>query len=335
MGKLTFGLGVALGVVATAAIGGAGAWCHFAAEGSSRSGACADAHDDDDSARQPDWPSLRNSLGRATAEFARRIYNGTSAPDSARSISGVVIGPDGRPAAEAQVFVVRDGVYSPPVATDAEGRFVVDRAAPEDSRLFAYKEGAAAWLDGNPAPGSRVTLRMSAPGWIEGELKSGGAPIDQQAFLWMGYSGVATMLPGGSAMFSGGHFRLRVPAGDHWIHVASRQAPALGGHARVHVESGQTTAVAIPMESARASVQGHVTSDATGRPLTNYRVTLTMPDNTHEASYPPHRSTFKFSGRTEGDRELLFTANGYRSKRVAVHIEQDKALDLGNVVLER
>jgi hypothetical protein len=147
---------------------------------------------------------------------------------------------------------------------------------------------------------------------------------------------VSAVLPGlwgRSATIKEGYFKFEtVPAGDVEIHLAVGETPAFTAHTLVHVEPGRTTTVKLDPAPGTSSVAGTVESAATHKAL-EFEAFLLMPDGSPEAWYPT-RGHFKFSGRTPGDRVLLFVARGYKPRRLPVSLEANRDMNLGDVLLE-
>jgi len=142
-------------------------------------------------------PSLVHRVrGAAGGEISIDLVIG----DAARTITGRVLGPDGRPVAGAAVAILpiaatRQGppTSAAPVAraswlrTDAEGAFRSDEATAGVSLVFASASGLApTWVevDADRAP-AFADLRLATGARLEGTVQRDGAPMPfAQVMLW-------------------------------------------------------------------------------------------------------------------------------------------------------
>jgi len=255
----------------------------------------------------------------------------------AGTISGVVLEPDGQPAQGAKVVLVAGDMMTAPVLTDANGHFSIAAWSSGEALVYAHEQGKSARYRADAPPASSVTLQLVEPGTIKGTLR---LPEGLTAADFMGYIGPAkipALLPGiwwgPRATFSGNEFTIEnVPAGDIQVHVAS-QSLAMAGHAQVRVEPKVVATIIVDMQAARSSVAGSVLNASTRQTIAGYQAFLLLADSSPEAWYMPGQR-FAFVTLTAGDRVVLITAPGYRSKRVSAHLVEGETTDLGQVLLE-
>jgi hypothetical protein len=249
-------------------------------------------------------------------------------------IAGVVVNPDGTPAAGAEVVVVA-GDRSDRARADSAGHFAVHSPATGEALLYAYVEGRSARQQRTFDDHASVTLKLVEPGTIEGSLAGPGASAGGS--VWLTPGKVAAILPGiwgRQAPVSGGRFELdKVPAGDIEIQFAIKGESNVAGHALVHVDPGATATAVLDLKPATASVSGNVVSAKTHQALA-IEAFLLLPDGSPEAWYPVPGGHFGFGDRSAGDRVLLLVAPGYVPRRVPVTLVEGKADDVGDVVLE-
>ncbi len=256
---------------------------------------------------------------------------------SPRTISGVVLEPDGRPVRAAQVVVVAGDTMTAPVDTDDSGSFSIGTSSSGETLVYAHKEGRTARYSAGGPPASAVTLTLVEPGTIKGKLKLPKRAKADDFVSWIGPAKVPALLPGiwwgPKAEFSGTEFMIEnVPAGDIQLHFAS---PSLkrSGHDQVRVEPNGVATITVDLQRAESSVKGMVRDAVTRQEIPGYQAFLLLADGSPEAWYQPG-PTFMFSGRAPGDRIVLITAPGYTSKRVPAHLSEGTATDLGQVLLD-
>ncbi len=252
-------------------------------------------------------------------------------------VSGVVLRPDGQPASGAKVVVVANDSMSEPVYTDEHGAFSLDSWPIGDTLVHASDHGRSARVSSSARPEAGLSLTLVEPGTIQGEVRLPKRAHADDLQGYIGPAGVSALLPGvwwgPKPKFKGNRFTIEnVPAGDVQVFVGSEKLK-LAGQSKVRVEPGRVSTVSIDVQRAESRVHGLVLSATTHKAIPRYQAFLLLPDGSPEAWYLPGPE-FSFVARTAGDRVLLFTAPGYKSKRVSVHLEDGQSSDIGQVLLE-
>jgi hypothetical protein len=203
-------------------------------------------------------------------------------PASERSVGGVVLDPDGRPAAEAFVECVggADEAVKHTRTTDAEGRFVLPPEA-AGCRATAHAPTSEPSDPVVLAAGMGNVLRLARAGGISGiVVDEAGAPVPS---FWIGVESFVAK-DGESEVSAGGRTRkVDSPdgtftleglfAGRYVLSAASEGLPP-GKSDGVDVERGRVTPYARIVLARGATLTGVVTDAQTGRPIAGAAVAL-------------------------------------------------------------
>ena len=226
-------------------------------------------------------PMNHPEVALALAKGAARTGVAITVEVSDGVIRGTVLGPDGKPAPDAWITAeltqekagdevlrfMRAG-ERPPVLTNADGRFVVDKLREGTYRVVAEgARGASRVEKTDVATGSTITLKLASLGTLRGRVTSGGAPVATFEIA------CATEQPGAdderrNVTDPAGTYELtRLAPGDYTCHVHGEAGRGTG---RVVVPAGAAT-LDVALEP-WATIRGKVVSVLTKQPVKGVRV---------------------------------------------------------------
>lgn len=259
---------------------------------------------------EPEHPMAPRVIEVADGETRQGVSLAIESSDG--FVSGVVVGPEGQPVADAWVTAVRSdsarelvqrlqggavsgqeltdeqerqlrqwelmGLAEPPVLTDESGRFVVEglRAGLYRLRAEAHGNGLRGFVE-DVELGTEVRIAMEALAGLEGLVRFEGQPVVQYA---VEVRGVGTRHQQVHA--PDGRFEMqRLDAGLHEVHVRCDRGAAT---VEVDIEQGRTASVTVDI-GGWGTLRGRVVDAGTGDPLSDLAVAITSEGGPDPAAF--------------------------------------------------
>jgi hypothetical protein len=228
-----------------------------------------------------------------------------------------------------------------PALTDTEGTFAVDRLAPGNYAVWAYRTGGGEALVEHVAVGQTVTLTIRPTGSIAGTVSSvgSGAPDRMTVVVRDARSGFER---GEDFFRTGGAFVLRdLPAGRFEV---SASVPDGRGKAEVVLGEGQAV-TGLVIVTGQARVTGRLIAGDNGKPLAGFMVQVVSPvdERARGTGVDSRPATSDAEGRFEvtsaptGQVELFAWSrnsdHGLEGK--ALTLEAGATVDVGDVRVPR